>query len=235
MIFDNAIPFQELPESDSDLKAFLNYNPPHSKYTAQQKLPCRPPTETDRGGWRGYDRVYTKYFKDLKDAKLNLLEIGIYDGYGLLAWHRYFTNSRIHGIDINFSKRSLFHLMEIESLYPSFKPTRKYYFDTTKEEDWTTLYGKQFDIIIDDGGHHPDTQRATLANAFKYCKPGGLYFIEDIGHRYGREPLQKLSDELEALSDQYESIEIYSHENEGLHFLFKEPILTEYIVCIRKK
>ena len=49
----------------------------------------------------GYIDIYHDYFKEIKDEKLKILEIGIADGYSLLTWSDYFKNSTIIGIDIH--------------------------------------------------------------------------------------------------------------------------------------
>ena len=49
----------------------------------------------------GYIDIYHAYFKEIKDEKLKILEIGIADGYSLLTWSDYFKNSTIIGIDIH--------------------------------------------------------------------------------------------------------------------------------------
>lgn len=251
MIFDNALEFTVLPESDLELKEYLNYNPEQWEYTKKQNIPQRKPNETDRAGWRGYDRVYSKYFKDVKNDSLSILEIGILHGYGIYAWQRYFVNSKIYGIDNDFSFYK-HHNNVIETKHPIIKKAKLYNIDSTKEDDWLQFYGKQFDIIIDDGDHHPDSQLKTFVFGWPYLKPGGLYFIEDIGHRYGEEGLLKLSKTIESYSDQFETLEVYKHENLGLPAIFKfsryleaykstvvvsdETLnLNEYIVAIRKK
>ena len=49
----------------------------------------------------GYTKVYEKYFDNIRDQKLKILEIGIADGKSLLMWSDYFQNSTIIGIDIH--------------------------------------------------------------------------------------------------------------------------------------
>ena len=41
----------------------------------------------------GYTTVYEKYFENIRDHKLKILEIGIADGKSLLMWSDYFKNS----------------------------------------------------------------------------------------------------------------------------------------------
>lgn len=238
MIFDKAIHYSKLPESISNLKEYLNYNPPHNEYTRKQNIAERNPNETDRGGWRGYDRVYSKYFRELSKEKMNILEIGIMHGYGILAWNRFFTNSNVYGVDINHNTTMLVELMKIENDFPWFVRNNLKFFDTTKADDWLEFYGKTFDIIIDDGGHHPKTQIETFKNAWNYLKKGGLYFIEDISHRYGEDELRELSDCLLSYEKEFDFIEVYAHNNDGLKKVFKDrPNLNveEYITAIKKK
>ena len=40
-----------------------------------------------------YIDVYESYFKDIKDKKLKILEIGIDKGPSLIVWSEYFKNS----------------------------------------------------------------------------------------------------------------------------------------------
>jgi SAM-dependent methyltransferase len=252
MIFDSAIPFENLPTSDTKLKQYLNFNPPHNEYTKKQVkngVKGRSATETDRGGWRGYDRVYSKYFKDIRNKNLEILEIGIMSGYGLLAWQRYFVESSIYGIDISLDK-VLLEKQIIKDKFPKFSKIKCKILDSTNNNDWYEFYGKQFDIIIDDGDHHPTTQTKTIQCAWKYLKSGGFYFIEDVGHRYGEDKLKILSDTLESMKSEFDMIEIYSHMNYGLEqvlknkdYLKRNNILDvahpnickkEYIVAIKK-
>jgi hypothetical protein len=87
------LPVFDLPEGDLELKKLLNYNPPLNRYTKSQPETGRDPNETDRGGWRGYNRVYSKYIGHLRKEPLKIMEIGANMGYGLLAWAKYFPNS----------------------------------------------------------------------------------------------------------------------------------------------
>lgn len=193
-IFDEyAIHVLDLPESDPALNKFLSYNPVHSKklfeelkikkdesyfYNEEREL-----IKTDRTGFRGYNRIYSQHFQNIRDKKLNILEIGIEYGYGLLAWSRYFENSQIYGMEKlgldKFKKEYDF----IKSNYPEY--SKRIHFknkaDSTQIRLWNKLYkDKKFDIIIDDGGHTHIIQYETFRNGVKFLSESGMYFIEDI-------------------------------------------------------
>lgn len=247
-ILNNSRHFSTLPESDPYLKQLLNYNLFHNQYTEESKIPGRNLNETDRGGWRGYDRVYSHYLSHLKNTPVNLLEIGIHYGYGHLTWQRYFTEGTISGIDNNFHRDRLQEWESIEKNFPEFKKVRKVCMNSTIRQEWSQNFHKvEFDIIIDDGGHKPDIQISTFNCAWSYLKPGGRYFIEDVTHRFGDLPLFYLHNLLEKLLRDGHLVEVYNHTNDGLAYHYKsfkarkqheiDPSAndpTEYIICIKK-
>jgi 2-polyprenyl-3-methyl-5-hydroxy-6-metoxy-1,4-benzoquinol methylase len=53
------------------------------------------------------------------------------------------------------------------------------YTDLTR---WVKESGGNFDVIIDDGGHHLDMIWHSFQLLWPTVKPGGFYFIEDIEH-----------------------------------------------------
>ena len=60
--------------------------------------------------------------------------------------------------------------------------------DQTCEVFWRCFiadYGKDFDIVIDDGGHFNDGIITSFNGLWPYVKPGGFYAVEDLGCAYG--------------------------------------------------
>ena len=49
----------------------------------------------------GFIEIYHKYFSNLKDHKINILEIGVERGDSLRMWREYFTNATICAIDLH--------------------------------------------------------------------------------------------------------------------------------------
>lgn len=57
---------------------------------------------TDKNSARhDYLRYYATIFSHLRDAKFNLIEIGVSRGASLWTWKSYFRHAQIVGIDIN--------------------------------------------------------------------------------------------------------------------------------------
>jgi len=116
---------------------------------------------------------YDKAFFDLKDKKLNILEIGIQNGSSLVLWNEYFKNSIVYGIDnSNLIKDRL-------DTYPRIKTIIQ---DAYKKE--LTFNLPLFDIIIDDGPHTLESQIKFINNYFKKLNKNGKLFIEDINGNY---------------------------------------------------
>lgn len=206
-------PVTEIDEGDLELKTALNYNPWLFEYTSKQPETGRNPLETDRGGWRGYNKVYSKYLSEKKLQKLNILEIGVHSGYGLLSWVSYFKNSTVTGIEIDSSWTTSHHkiLMEREE----YSRVKIKYFNSTNPFDWNQNISEKFDIIIDDGSHLPLDQLRTFSIASNYLKPGGIYFIEDISSRYYNPGAKVIFDKLSQLENEGFYVSVYSHKNEG--------------------
>ena len=54
----------------------------------------------DKSSKHSYDICYEKDFQTIKNANINLLEIGIFRGESMKAWLDYFPNANVYGIDI---------------------------------------------------------------------------------------------------------------------------------------
>lgn len=201
-----------LPEGDKELKSLLNHNPPLNRYTKSQPETGRNPNETDRGGWRGYPRVYSKYLADRKNDSIKILEIGANNGYGLLAWARYFPNATIHSMEVDL-KYTRSH-NELFTKYPQFERVKIHYQSSTDSYAWVKL-DETFDVIIDDGSHLPKDQLYTLRQGWKFLNEGGYYFIEDISYRYFEPSCEIVNVEISLLEKQGYFAEAYYHENKG--------------------
>lgn len=122
----------------------------------------------DKGTAHSYiDNYYSKRFSNLRNMKLNILEIGVANGHSLEMWAEYFPFSKIYGIDIK------------EVLYKPSNPRINVIIgDATNQETFKDL--SQFHIVIDDGSHDITDQVLTYAVLFHRLVKNGIYIIEDV-------------------------------------------------------
>lgn len=160
---------------------------------------------TDKGtkgpsdNWQAlnYTDVYSAYLEPLRDESLRLLEIGIgatgekWDarivhgrntgGASIKMWEAYFPNAEIVAIDINPAK------------YLDNDRVQTHLIDQSNENQLSEFASQQapFDLIIDDGSHHPAHQQLTLSLLFPKLRSGGLYIIEDLDENGQGDPIRE--------------------------------------------
>lgn len=149
--------------------------------------------ETDRasvftrtyGKPHGYAEHYDRLFSPLRDQPVKLLEIGAAGGEGIRMWLAYLTHpeSKVVGVDI-VSKTNPWNTPG-ESPDPRYKFCQGDQACPTFWECFKADFGKDWDVIIDDGGHF-NYQIITTFNAlWPVVKPCGFYAVEDLGCSYG--------------------------------------------------
>ena len=161
---------------------------------------------------------YDNAFFDLKDKKLNILEIGIQNGSSLVLWNEYFKNSIIYGIDnTNFIKDRL-------DAYPRIKTIIQ---DAYKKELTSNL--PLFDIIIDDGPHTLESQIKFINNYFKKLNKNGKLFIEDVD---GKHNLNELRKEASKFTSNITSIDFRSKTNteDSIMLMIQNDLDMQYLV-----
>ena len=121
----------------------------------------------------GYIDIYEKYFENIRNKKLNILEIGIDKGPSLRVWSDYFVNSKIAGIDIN----KVHFTIKNVSIYCGDQSDKVFLNKVINDF-------KYFDIIIDDGSHISKHIIKSFNFLFDYLNDDGLYIIEDLHYSY---------------------------------------------------
>ena len=121
----------------------------------------------------GFLDIYEKYFKILRDKKINILEIGVDKGDSLRLWREYFINANICGLDIE-KKDFVVHDVEI------FQGDQN---DKNLLNKIANKYGK-FDIIIDDGSHVSKDIINSFNHLFNHLSQNGIYIVEDLQTSY---------------------------------------------------
>tara|TARA_B110000211_G_scaffold146747_1_gene167247 strand:- start:1495 stop:2271 length:777 start_codon:yes stop_codon:yes gene_type:complete len=140
-----------------------------------------------------YSNFYDKIFKNVRNKKINLFEMGIgsrdpnvdsnmchmnYEeslslGCSVNAWSDYFRNANVYAADID--EKLIFENKE--------KRIKTFYCDQNSKEDFLKIMKEincEFDIIIDDGRHTPEANLNFFKSSFGFLKKGGIYIIEDV-------------------------------------------------------
>lgn len=185
----------------------------------------------DKGSSKhNYTKIYNKYFKDIRNKKFNMLEIGFGAGASVKMWLDYFKNINLYCID------KMKNLPNDEILNKYVESGRLYFFSADQSKlEWvlTKISDKKFKIILDDGSHISEDQQYSMSKLFGLLQTNGLYIIEDLnckrGHnlnfKYKTDKMINIlkdynstkkfhskimsEDELKFLNDSIDKIEIY--------------------------
>eukprot|EP00325_Prymnesiales_sp_UTEX-LB-985_P009252 CAMPEP_0174700822 /NCGR_PEP_ID=MMETSP1094-20130205/5657_1 /TAXON_ID=156173 /ORGANISM="Chrysochromulina brevifilum, Strain UTEX LB 985" /LENGTH=327 /DNA_ID=CAMNT_0015898369 /DNA_START=188 /DNA_END=1172 /DNA_ORIENTATION=+ len=127
--------------------------------------------------WQHYFGLYDKHFHRFRGTSVRFAEVGIYSGGSLRMWRSYFgTAATIIGIDIAPEVK----LYEKNPTYGS--PNQIFVGDQANASFWEAFKAvvAPVDIFVDDGGHAPHQQKATLLAILPHMRPGGVYWCEDV-------------------------------------------------------
>jgi hypothetical protein len=140
--------------------------------------------QTDKGGGHlvyggeatdtchNYTPAYHDLFGQRRDEVRRVLEVGINRGCSLRMWEEYFPRADIIGLDID--PATLFRAGRIRC-YQADQGVRQ-----SLQAAIAAAGGGTFDLIIDDGSHHPLHQVITAETLLSIVAPGGTYVIEDL-------------------------------------------------------
>lgn len=127
-----------------------------------------------------YHLFYDTMFHEFKNVVKNVLEIGVFKGYSMLMWKEYFKNANIYGIDIDFSPKNLgLNALELCKNESNIFLKKLNAYDSSQTNSYFDKLNIEFDIIIEDGSHHPVHQLYALNYYKKYLKKGGYFVVED--------------------------------------------------------
>lgn len=122
--------------------------------------------------WRHYFEIYERHFARFVGQEVHVVEVGIYSGGSLPMWRQYFGDRcRIYGVDIEPACRAY----ERDGV-------QVFIGDQADPAFWAEFRRQvpAVDILIDDGGHKPHQQIATLEAMLPHIRSGGVYVCEDI-------------------------------------------------------
>lgn len=115
----------------------------------------------------GYLDTYDVALSVLKNSPIQMLEIGIQNGFSLKMWEEYFPNGMIYGADIH--NKQMFDTKRIKTFIVN-----------QEKKNQLSALPKHLDFIIDDGGHTMLQQQITLVTLFDHLKSEGIYILEDL-------------------------------------------------------
>ena len=139
-------------------------------------------TLTDKNLWHSYLPLYERLFSSKKDSATHILEIGIgpnypFNGGSLLMWANYFTNAKIHSMDI----------IPVSEVNPDvIQHPRIHLYTSSDAYHHITFYetfvatGMKFDMILDDGPHTLPSMIAFIEMYSRVLKEDGILVIEDV-------------------------------------------------------
>jgi hypothetical protein len=120
--------------------------------------------------WDVYKHVFSGF--DLTQ-EVNIIEIGVDKGDGMLQFKELLPNCNICGLDIRKDTPN--------------SPVGNVWIGSQTDIELLNKINEDegpFDIVIDDGSHINDHQITTFEHLFPKLNPGGIYIIEDMHTSY---------------------------------------------------
>lgn len=123
---------------------------------------------TDKNS-HGFLPFYEQHLRDIRHNVRDVLEIGVQTGESLMLWEAYFPQASITGLDHCDKASCRSSKVKLVRANQESRPSMQ-----------QALGDAQFDLIIDDGGHHMRQQQISLGYLFQRLRPGGIYILEDL-------------------------------------------------------
>ncbi|WP_375491730.1 class I SAM-dependent methyltransferase [uncultured Jatrophihabitans sp.] len=126
--------------------------------------------------WLHYFDIYHRHVAPFRDRPVTLLEFGVWQGGSLQMWRDYLgPKARIVGVDINPACAELTG------------PQIEVVIGDQNDREFLAGLAKRLgkvDILIEDGGHHPQQQINTFEIFWPIIKNNGIFLIEDLHTSY---------------------------------------------------
>lgn len=126
--------------------------------------------------WMHYFDIYHRHLQKFRGRPVVVVEFGVQFGGSAQMWREYFgPDAKIYGVDIDPKCKAWEE--------PGFKVFIGDQADRAFLRKIAAKVGP-IDVVIEDGGHHPDQQIATFEEIYPRVKPGGVFLIEDLHTSY---------------------------------------------------
>jgi cephalosporin hydroxylase len=172
--------------------------------------------------WAHYLPIYDRLFSPYRGRPVTFLEIGVNRGGSLEMWRRYFgAEAVIAGVDID------------EECASRVDPPNRIFLGSQADpaflEDVVAKIGAP-DIVLDDGSHVAEHQRASFDTLFPLLKDGGLYLIEDTATAYWPDMYEggyrRRGTAIEFAKDLVDDVNAWYHKE---HF---DPLIRDHVHSI---
>ena len=130
----------------------------------------------------GYSKFYEQIFFEIKNKKLNIIELGSFYGNASAALYFYFKNSMIFGADIN-PDMFRFISTRVECFFVNSNSLSSIENEIIKKKT-------KFDIVIEDASHMLKDQIISLFYLFPRLNKGGYFIIEELDFPETREDMR---------------------------------------------
>lgn len=150
---------------------------------------------TDKWGKHHYTPVYFDLFNDRRNDIKKVLEIGVAEGAGVRMFRDFFPSATIYGAEIDPGR-----LIKEERIV-TMSCDQRSLCDLKKV---VKTFGKDIDIVIDDGSHIPEHQVFTCNYLMSKLKKGVTYIIEDVSDVWIIKELDKYACEVKKVGKRYD-------------------------------
>lgn len=129
--------------------------------------------------------MYEKYLAPYRDTHFKMLEIGLGcdmnygPGASYYTWLEYFPHVDLYYIEYDAACAERWAANTTGATIFSGDQA-----DVAFLHRFMREAGADFDVIIDDGGHHMNQQIVSLETLWRAVVPGGIYFCEDLQTSY---------------------------------------------------
>ncbi len=143
-----------------------------------------------------YAETYARYFGGVRGQVRRVLELGVGDGQSLAAWEAWFPEAQVFGID-DYSehargsqevKSPAEEVRRRGSPWVVYSDRSRVYLGGQDDEEAVAAVAREsglpFDLVVDDAGHDPERQWASLLLLFPHVRPGGCHVVEDVETSY---------------------------------------------------
>jgi hypothetical protein len=141
--------------------------------------------------WFGFNaQIWIYIFKRFKliNKKIQILEIGSFEGLSTSYFLRYLKKSKLDAVD-SLNKKTLFY----KNLLFNKKKMRNFKYFNIKSDKFFKKFKKNYDLIYIDGSHYFKDVLNDADNSFKLLKKNGLIIFDDF--LYDRESRNKKNKE----------------------------------------